>query len=95
MQLLRLLEPNMQTARFEIGSKVKMTGGLAEHYHGMTAVVVAVTPHAQGLRHLCQYRVSISGFGEDTFYEFQLAAVTDQALLFQQGNAVDGRRFGQ
>ena len=72
-------KPNMQSARFEIGSVVKVTGGLAEHYNGVTAEVIAITPHPQGLLHLCRYRVFISGFGEDTFYEFQLALATELA----------------
>ena len=66
--------------RFEIGSRVRIAGSIAEHYSRVTAVVVWVRLHPQGLPHLNQYRVLISENGEETFYEFQLARVREEQI---------------
>jgi hypothetical protein len=72
-----------EVGRFEVGSLVRMVGGIAEHYACGTAIVVAVRPHPEGLSHLNKYRVSISEGGEETFYEFQLAHVINQTMKRQ------------
>lgn len=63
--------------RFEIGSRVKIVGVVAEYYPGVTAVVTAVNGHPQGLPHLNLYTVRIAD-GDDTFFEFQLAPAREE-----------------
>jgi hypothetical protein len=72
-----------EVGRFEVGSLVRMVGGIAEHYAWATAVVVAVRPHPAGLSHLNKYRVLISEGGEETFYEFQLGHVSNETMKGQ------------
>jgi len=62
-------------ARFEIGSRVKVVGPIAENYPRVTAIVSDLRRN-ETLPHLSRYRVLIAG-GEDTFYEFQLAPFQD------------------
>jgi len=63
--------------RFDIGSRVRVVGSIAEHYPAVTAVIIDVSSHPGGLAHLNRYRVCLSDGNEDTFYEFQLGRRTD------------------
>jgi hypothetical protein len=76
--------------RISVGTQVKIVGAIAEHYATGIAVVVRVMPHPQGLPHLNQYRVYSSCFGEDTFYEFQLAPTLDGTEMKTLDGCSDG-----
>jgi hypothetical protein len=67
-------------SRFDIGTRVRVVGGVAEHYPDATAIVLAVRPDPQGLRHLNKYCVFTSDGREETFYEFQLAQIRHESL---------------
>src|SRR5205814_2277648 len=64
-------------SRFEIGNRVRVVGFIAEHYFGVTAVIVSMSQHPEGLDHLNRYQVCLSNGNDDTFYEFQLTAASD------------------
>jgi hypothetical protein len=72
--------------RFSIGENVKIIGGVAEHYPGMTAVVTEIVPHH--LSHLCRYRVLICNQKEDAFYEFQLAPTVEDDAGTEQKKSI-------
>lgn len=65
--------------RFSVGSRFRVVGGLAEYYKGLRVTVLDVIPGDRGLSHLNRYRVLIADHVEDSFYEFQLAAVGSPA----------------
>jgi hypothetical protein len=59
-------------ARFEIGTRVCLIGGLADHYGRLTGLVTGVREHVSGLSHLNKYRVAFFQGADEWFYEFQL-----------------------
>jgi len=61
--------------RFEIGSRVRLVGRIAEYYPGLMAVVISAREHQSGLAHLNEYWLRLSDGIEERFYEFQLASV--------------------
>jgi hypothetical protein len=62
------------TRRFEIGTFVRLCGGIAEHYPTLLGKVIGVCEHDSGLTHLNKYCVQFSLGDPEWFYEFQLAA---------------------
>jgi hypothetical protein len=63
--------------RFEVGARVRMIGGLADHYGQLIGTVTGVREHVSGLAHLNKYRVQFFYASEEWFYEFQLAAAAE------------------
>src|SRR5688500_8366603 len=74
----KIVDWDVMLRQITVGTAVKIIGSIAEHYPAKTAVVLTEMAHPSGLAHLHQYRVFSTEFGEDTFYEFQLAPVFDQ-----------------
>jgi len=68
-------------ARFSVGSRVRIIGGIAEYYSGVNPVVMEVIPNDMGLSYLTRYLLLISDHVEDTFYEFQLAPDPDREKM--------------
>lgn len=66
--------------RFEVGTRVRLVGGLADHYGRITGTVTSVREHVSGLTHLNKYRVEFFHAAEDWFYEFQLATAIDDTM---------------
>lgn len=65
--------------RFDVGARVRLIGGLADHYGRITGTVTGIREHVSGLAHLNKYRVEFFHSAEDWFYEFQLAIAVDDA----------------
>jgi hypothetical protein len=63
--------------RFDVGTHVRLIGGLADHYGQLKGTVTGVRGHVSGLTHLNKYRVEFHYAAEDWFYEFQLAPAHD------------------
>src|SRR5438093_13637797 len=70
----RITQQRFVMSRFEIGNRVRVIGFIAEHYFGVTAVIVSMSQHPEGLDHLNRYQVCLSNGNDDTFYQFQLTA---------------------
>ncbi|HLH32846.1 MAG TPA: hypothetical protein VKY31_16715 [Terriglobia bacterium] len=71
--------------RFEIGTCVRMIGAVAEHYQGITAIVVQVREHERGFAYLTKYTLELPGGTTDQFYEFQLATIREYHDLKDAG----------
>ena len=67
--------------RFQVGSRVRVVGAIAEYYAGITAVVAGVHVHNSGLAHLNLYSVQLSDGREEHFYEFQLASADKRSSV--------------
>jgi len=67
--------------RFEVGTRVRIVGAIAEYYAGITAVVAGVHAHNSGLAHLNLYSVRLSDGSEEHFYEFQLASADERSSM--------------
>jgi hypothetical protein len=80
-------------SQFSVGSRVRVIGGLAEYYKGLKVIVLDVTLDDRGLVHLNRYRVLIAERLEETFYQFQLAAIQNVACEGSEHRGKLGRKL--